>query len=85
MLGRHKHRMQPAGVSWISASPLALVLAPQQTVILFRCEDVQGPDCITSKVVAGKWDLHDVAAIPASWPAEITRDDLPPVDPGAST
>ena len=41
---RHKHRMHVAGLDY--ATGMASATGLRQTVILFRCENIQGPDCV---------------------------------------
>jgi hypothetical protein len=74
MFGRHKHKMSPVAVSALLTSGITLAVAGGQkiqTVILFRCDEVQEPGCVETKIVDGRWDLHDLGATPPDWPAEL--------------
>lgn len=81
MLHKRTHVLTPVAVSDGAAMvPLAMFVARQpRTAVLFRCEDPRHPDCYAVRMYEGTWKLSDFDGLRSDWPAEITRDDLPPV------
>lgn len=68
MFRRHTHKMVPVAVS-NEELPIVMPFAAKaaKTVVLFRCDDIHGPDCVEAKILPGTWDLHDLEG----WPAQL--------------
>ena len=65
---RHRHKMVPVAVS-PQELPVQMPFSAKasKTVVLFRCDDMHGPDCVEAKILPGTWSLHDLEG----WPAQL--------------
>ena len=68
VIARHRHKMVPVAVSK-EELPVQMPFSAKasKTVVLFRCDDIHGPDCVEAKILPGTWDLHDLEG----WPAQL--------------